>query len=118
MEAYRSVRDEMRATCRTITQPNAARIEPTARITRGGSPEGDKSETHIEPWMEVAFEALTHASETGEPFALISCLNNGKPAALIAATRREGRRTHVLPLFVAVDDTMRFSAQPDDGDTS
>jgi hypothetical protein len=118
MEAYRTVRDEMRATCRVVTQPTDATGELPARITRGGSPEHDDGETYIEPWMEVAFEAITHASETGEPFALISCLNNGKPAALIAATHRQGHRTHVLPLFVAVDGSMRFSAQPDDADTS
>jgi hypothetical protein len=118
MEAYRSVRDEMRATCRLITQHAAAGVQPPARIMRGGSPEDDDGETYIEPWMAVAFEAITHANETGEPFALISCLNNGKPAALIAATHRQGHRTHVLPLFVAVDGSMRFSAQPDDADTS
>jgi hypothetical protein len=117
MEAYRSVRDEMRANSCLVTQPATAHNAPPMRITRGPEP-SDEPETHIEPWMEVAFEALTHASETGQPFALISCLNNGKPAALIAATRREGRRMHVMPLFVAVDDTMRFSPQPDDADTS
>ena len=59
--------------------------------------------------MAIAFENLTHASETGEPFALLSCFMNGKPAVLIAATRNEGRSTHVLPLFMAVQPGMHFS---------
>src|SRR4051812_4346256 len=99
MIAFHNIRTEMRESCVHLTNPatgkgDALRIR---RISRRRVEEHDS--THIEPWMEVAFSGLTHASETGEPFALISCFMNGQPAALIAAMHREGHRTHVLPLF-------------------
>jgi hypothetical protein len=111
MKAFHSIRSEMRATCSSLTDP--ARGQPAPPMTRGGTEdETDDIDTHIEPWMEVAFKGLTHASETDEPYALISCFMNGKPAALIAATHPEGTRTHVLPLFLAVQPWMKFSGQP------
>jgi hypothetical protein len=113
MKAFHSIRSEMRATCSSLTDP--ARGEPAPPMTRGGGgDDADSIDTHIEPWMEVAFKGLTHASETDEPYALISCFMNGKPAALIAATHQEGSRTHVLPLFLAVQPWMTFRGHPED----
>ena len=44
--------------------------------------------------MEAAFEGLTHASETGEPSALVPCFMNGEPAAVIAIVQPVGSKVH------------------------
>jgi hypothetical protein len=95
MQAFRSIRDEMRQAIIGVTHPNPG--PGAAPMVRGGSEpeEDDDCDTHIEPWMELAFEGLTHASETGEPFALVSCYMNSQPAALIAATHQPGDSTIV-----------------------
>ena len=115
MIAFHDIKAEARETAAYVTHPARAEARPPAVVIRGEQPPDDTEETsHIEPWMEVSFKALTHASETGEPFALISCFMNGAPAALIAATQRLGDRTHVLPLFMAVQPWMKFSPHLDE----
>jgi hypothetical protein len=116
MIAARNIKADMRHACIGVTSPVPQAAERPAVVSRrrGSGYEGEQTDTHIEPWMEAAFYGLTHASETGEPFALISCFMNGEPAALIAATHREGNRTHVLPLFMAVQPGMQFTAHDDE----
>ncbi len=115
MKAFHSVRAEMREACLGLTSPVPGRPGDPAQVIR--AEEEAEPDTHIEPWMEVAFHCLTHASETGEPFALISCFMNGEPAVIIAAARSRGRRTEVTPLFMAVQPWMSFSEHPsDEGD--
>jgi hypothetical protein len=116
MKAFHNIKTEMRETCLALTHPSAGEPQPCARIGRGGGGriEDDEADTHIEPWIELAFRGLTHASETGEPFALVSCFMNGEPAALIAATHQDSRSTHVLPLFIAVQSWMKFSGHAEE----
>jgi len=116
MIALREIRSEMRENAVHLTNSHAAtKPDAPVRIVRSNERGMDEdADTHIEPWMEIAFRGLTHASETGEPYALISCFMNGKPAALIAATHREGARTHVLPLFMAVQPGMQFTPHADE----
>ncbi|WP_234686100.1 hypothetical protein [Bradyrhizobium monzae] len=101
---------------RELTEPFEGPPRAPARVGRGREPweREPGADTNIEPWMELAFGGLTHASETGEPFALISCFMNGQPAAIIAATNTQGGRTHILPLFMAVQPWMKFTPHPDE----
>jgi hypothetical protein len=114
MISFREIRSEMRETAICVTHPSTAVRLPPARIIPEPE-EGDEADTHIEPWMEIAFKGLTRASETGEPYALISCLMNGQPAALIAATQPQADGMHVLPLFMAVQPGMHFTPHGGDG---
>lgn len=112
MRAFQNVRTEMRETCTEVSQPQM-QDAPPARIGRRQHREsGDAPDGAIEPWMEAAFEGLTHASETGDPFALVPCFMNGKPAAVIALARPLGRKVHVMPLFLACQPWMKFSSAP------
>jgi hypothetical protein len=113
MRAIQSTRAEMRETAIRLTHPAHAKPSAPARVSRIAPDIEEETDTHIEPWMELAFKGLTHASETGEPFALVSCFMNGEPAALIAATHTVGSRTHILPLFMAVQPGMHFSPHGD-----
>jgi hypothetical protein len=110
MKAFQSVRAEMRESCIELTHPGAEEAEPSRHIARVGREEMEEEDSHIDPWMEAAFYGLTHANETGESFALISCFMNGKPAAVIALTQNDGRRTHVMPLFLACQPWMNFAS--------
>lgn len=117
MKAFHNVRSEMRETCIEVSQPptqEPARLARVMRLRRGHI-ERDEGEsgTHIDPWMEAAFHGLTHASETGEPFALVSCFMNGKPAAVIALARPVGSKIHVMPLFLACQPWMDFGGSPE-----
>jgi hypothetical protein len=115
MIAFRDIKAEARENALRLTSPAFTEAGSPARMARGKATDpGDGEDSHIEPWMEAAFAGLTHASETGEPFALLSCFMNGQPAALVAATHRQGSRTHVLPLFLAVQPWMKFSEHPED----
>jgi hypothetical protein len=107
MRAFQNVRSQMRENAIHLTSPNAVPARPPAQVSH--EPDMDE-DTHIEPWMELAFKGLTHASETGEPYALVSCYMNGQPAALIAATHQRGDGTYVLPLFMAVQPGMKFTS--------
>lgn len=113
MRAFQSARAEMRETAIRLTHPAHATASAPARVGRIAPAIDEENDTHIEPWMELAFRGLTHASETGEPFALVSCFMNGEPAALIAATHTVGSRTHILPLFMAVQPGMHFTSHGD-----
>jgi hypothetical protein len=120
MDKYRDLKAAMHCASAAVGHPAPdgtatspmVRTRPSARDRRATDDEA--SDTFIEPWMEVAFHALSHASETGEPFALISCLVNGKPAAIIAATRQRGNGMEVMPLFLAVQPGMTFRLHPDE----
>jgi hypothetical protein len=114
MKAFQSVRAEMREACSGITHPATRTASAPARVVRPGP--DPEAVTHIEPWMEAAFGGLTHASETGEPFMLVSCFMNGNPAVIIAATHQRGTHTHVLPLFMAVQPGMQFTPHEGDGE--
>jgi hypothetical protein len=111
MIAFQDIRSEMRKNAIHLTSPDAAAAaRGPAQVTRSQESDMDEDvDTHIEPWMEVAFKGLTHASETGEPYALVSCYMNGRPAALIAATHQRGDGTYILPLFMAVQPGMQFT---------
>jgi hypothetical protein len=116
MQAFRNVRAEMRDTCLSLTRPGGGESRATvARVARSATDEGPSSEDHIEPWMEAAFEGLIHAAQTGDPFALVPCFMNGKPAAVIALARQAGRQTHVMPLFLACQPWMSFGGEPGEG---
>jgi hypothetical protein len=113
MKAFHSVKAEMRQACIELVSPSSAAGQP-ARITRGRLRDPDEdSDSPIEPWMEAAFHGLTHASEEDAPFALVPCFMNGEPAVIIALAKSEGRRTHVMPLFLACQPWMKFSGQPE-----
>jgi hypothetical protein len=112
MKAFQNIRSEMRDSAAFVTNPVQGGASQPARISHADTPQGPG--TNIEPWMEHAFRALTHASQTGEPFALVSCFMNGQPAAVIAATRDDGERTHILPLFVACQAGMVIRPHPED----
>ncbi len=116
MKAFQSVRAEMRENAISITHPYAgAARKPMHREPE--EPHDEEDDEGIEPWMEIAFENLTHASETGAPFALVPCTMNGDPAVIIALARPEGpRRMHVMPLFVACQPWMKFSGPAQGGD--
>jgi hypothetical protein len=117
MKAFRDVRTEMRESCLDLARP-ATRKDHPARIARNkphDREDSDEPHPHIDPWMEAAFESLIHASETGDPFALVPCFMNGKPAAIIAAVRTFGCKVHVTPLFLACQPWMQFSEAPDEG---
>jgi hypothetical protein len=110
MRAFQSTRAEMRETAIRLTHPAHGKASAPARVNRMmASDIEEEADSHIEPWMELAFKGLTHASETGEPFALVSCFMNGQPAALIAATHQRGDGTYILPLFMAVQPGMKFT---------
>lgn len=114
MQAFHDIRREMRDTCLSLTRSGQPEIRPPIiRNRRDASEGGRELEDHIEPWMAAAFDGLIHASETEDPFALVPCFMNGKPAAVIALARQIGRKTHVMPLFLACQPWMRFSGQPD-----
>jgi hypothetical protein len=107
----------MRETCIDLARPvthkaEAARID---RSKRHANEDSEERHPHIDPWMEIAFEGLIHASETGDPFALVPCFMNGKPAVIIAAMRSFGRKVHVTPLFLACQPWMNFSEAPGEG---
>jgi hypothetical protein len=114
MKAFQNIRTEMRDSAAMVTSPAQAGAAAPARISRAGV--RGRPGSHIEPWMEIAFRGLTHASETGEPYALVSCFMNGRPAAVIAATHDDGERTHILPLFVACQPGMQIRPHPEDVD--
>src|SRR5260221_13600892 len=66
MIAFQDIRSEMRKNAVHLTSPAAIKPGRPAHIVRSHEPEIDEGEeTHIEPWMEIAFKALTHASEPG-----------------------------------------------------
>jgi hypothetical protein len=110
MIAFRDIKAEARQNAIRLTSPTETARQAPARVRRSREPDIDEdADTHIEPWMEVAFNGLTHASETGEPYALVSCYMNGQPAALIAATHQRGDGTYILPLFMAVQPGMKFT---------
>jgi hypothetical protein len=113
MKAFHSVRTEMRENAMALTDPGQPPAE-VARLARG-SPEGEE-DSPIEWWMEGAFKGLTHASETGAPYALVPCYMNGEPAVVIALARPEGKRIHMMPLFLACQPWMNFSGKPGDGE--
>jgi hypothetical protein len=117
MQAFHNIRTEMRETCIDVSSPLRSAAGRPARVShpRATGHDSTAQDTHIEPWMEIAFHGLTHASETGEPFGLVPCFMNGEPAALIAAMHREGGRTHVLPLFMAVQPWMSFTGPDGEG---
>lgn len=115
MKAFQSIRAEMRENCVSMTRPGATSKPPhVARRERREQREQEDGHdgSPIEPWMEAYFEALTQASETGAPFTLVPCFMNGKPAVVIALARPQGRRIHVMPLFLACQPWMNFSGQP------
>jgi hypothetical protein len=114
MKAFQSIRAEMREAIIATTHPGNP--VTAARPMQRQQETPDEEDGYIEPWMEIAFRALTHASQTGEPFALVSCFMNGQPAVVIAATRDEGERTHILPLFVACQPGMLIRPHPEDVD--
>ncbi len=115
MRAIQNIRTEMRENCLSLGRPatatqSAARITRTAHLRQQANDDSDEPHPHIDPWMEAAFEGLIHASETGDPFALVPCFMNGKPAAIIAAMRSFGRKLHVTPAvrrLPAVDAVQR-----------
>jgi hypothetical protein len=112
MKAFRDIKTEMCENSASLIEARIGRTEVPARIARGSAGD-DEGDSNIAQWMAASFHALTHASETGEPFALVSCFMNGQPAAIIALTRNDGRSTHIMPLFLAVDSSMNFSRHPD-----
>jgi hypothetical protein len=125
MRAFRDIKDDMRQACRSVTQPvPGGTLSPmqTRRPRRYAELEsGEPDGSAIDPWMEAAFDGLTHASETGDPFALVSCRMNGEPATIIALARQQGRQTHIMPLFLACQPWMKFSGpagEGEDDDTS
>lgn len=110
MITFPDIEADMRAACTSVTLP-AIRSSNPIRITPG-EPEGGATEGPIEEWMEIAFHGLTHASQTGEPYALVPCLMDGVPSALVAATRTEHGSTYVLPLFVPAPRGSKFTPLP------
>ncbi|MCP1839114.1 hypothetical protein ACVIHI_007972 [Bradyrhizobium sp. USDA 4524] len=114
MRAGTATDSRLRERYRELTEPHRGPPGMPAQIARGHDGAAPDEVSHIDPWMEVSFNALTRASETGEPFALISCFMNGQPAAVIAATHRQGSRTQVMPLFMAVQPWMNFGSEPVD----
>lgn len=117
MKAFASVRAEMRHAASTVTHPSHGEPDTPIRIACAGQGDADDDgPSYIEPWMAAAFRAVTHASETDEPFALLSCFMNGKPAVIIAGMHQQGGSTHVLPLFMAVQQGMRFSEHAPEDD--
>jgi hypothetical protein len=121
MNAFHLIADEMPKAAKAITAPatrpgrpmiRARGVSPTAANPLGEAPHGPA--THIEPWMAAAFADLVHAAETDAPYALLSCFMNGKPAVVIAYLREDGDRSHVLPLFVAVQAGMAFQPHDDE----
>lgn len=107
---------QMQESCTRVSRVQAKGCERPAIIARGilVPVSADGSAHPFEPWVVEAFLGLKHASETGEPFALINCLRDGKPCAVIAATEDGGDRMRFKPLFVAVSDDMRFQPYPQD----
>jgi len=113
MKAFRSIRDEMRDTAAFISHPyDGSSAAPMRR--EPDEPDEEGLPAGIEPWMESAFELVTHASELGAPIVLAPCLMNGEPAAVICFAEQRGGRTHVRPLFVACQESMVFTAQARD----
>lgn len=113
MRAFHDIRTEMRETCRSLTGPfEMGGLGTVARVSRDASEDEHDLTDHIEPWMAAAFEGLIHAGETDDPFALVPCFMNGKPAAVIAAIRTFGRKVHVTPLFLACQPWMTFGSEP------
>jgi hypothetical protein len=113
MKAYAELKAAMRAAGESLTSPELRGSGIPARVAAGESPcdadREDERHPHIEDWMEEAFAALVQAGEEGAPFALVPCFMNGKPAAVIAAVRPQGRKLHVMPLFLACQPWMKFS---------
>ncbi|WP_375414985.1 hypothetical protein [uncultured Bradyrhizobium sp.] len=119
MKAFRSIRDEMREAMAASTQPTPGGTVSPMQVSRPGrraaaEEEDDGDAWRADPWMEAAFEGLTHASETGEPFALIPCTMNGNASVVIALIHRQGRQTHVMPLFLACQPWMKFGPPRDE----
>jgi hypothetical protein len=115
MRAFQSVRSEMRDTCIEIGHP-AAHERDDPRVARVHRKHAADQPRPFDAWMEVAFEGLTHASETGEPYALVPCMMNGEPAAVIAIVQEVGSKVHVLPLFLACQPWMNFSGPGGSGE--
>jgi hypothetical protein len=114
MQAFKNVRTEMRENASVLTSPDGrSNPDGIARLTR--QPDEAEDDGPIEPWMEFAFHGLTRAHETGEPYALVPCHMNGEPAVVIALARPEGRRLHIMPLFLACQPWMNFTGRPEDG---
>lgn len=108
MEAYRSIRAEMRDALKNVTDPNGP---PGDEPMRRGPDDEDEDEAPppIDPWVQEAYEALVTACITREPFLLLPCTVNGEPTAAIvhvSHTDQRRRRTHVTPLFVAMTPGM------------
>ncbi|MCP3447355.1 hypothetical protein [Bradyrhizobium sp. CCGUVB14] len=113
MIAFRDIKAEARENAILMTNPASAGVRPPAIVTRGQSralPEAEpEGVSHIDPWMEEAFEALTTSVLTREPFMLLPCTVNGeRTAAIVHVSHVEERahRTHVTPLFVAMTPGM------------
>jgi hypothetical protein len=120
MNALHSIAAEMQRTARAVTEPNTrASGKPIVQArgvrasTAALAQDDDEPVTHIQPWMAEAFAGLVRAADTDAPFALLSCFMNGRPAAVIAYVHDEGRRKHVLPLFMAVQSGMHFTPHED-----
>jgi hypothetical protein len=119
MNAFHTIRAEMHEAAASVTHPHgqdgaAPMIKAPTRSRSQNAPGDDQPDTHIEPWMAQAFAGLVRAVETDEPFVLLSCFMNGRPAAVIAYIRDEGRRKYVMPLFMAVQPGMHFTPHEED----
>lgn len=116
MISLHDVLRQMQDCCARLSRLQAHGCGRPAIIARGVlvSVKADCSEQPFEPWVVEAFLGLKHASETGEPFALINCLKDGRPCSVIASIEDGGDRMRFKPLFVAVADDMRFQPYPQD----
>ncbi|OMI09507.1 hypothetical protein BSN85_16400 [Bradyrhizobium brasilense] len=104
----------MQDTCDRISRPRTGGNNQPMIVMRGVliPVEADGPPKPFEPWVVEAFRGLKHASETGEPFALINCLKDGKPCSVIVTTEDGGDRMAFTPLFIAVTDDMQFQPYP------
>jgi hypothetical protein len=116
MISLHDIQRQMQDTCARLSCFQAHGRKRPAFIARGilVSVRADGSAQPFEPWVVEAFRGLQHASETGEPFALINCLKDGRPCSVIVSTEDGGDRMRFKPLFVAVTDDMQFQPYPQD----
>lgn len=111
MEAYRTIRSELRDNAASATNPYAALGKAPMQRQPGPVDEDPLLKAYdenVQSWMEEAFMELVRASQTGEPFTLLPCTVNGEPtAAIVHLSHRDDRnRFHVTPLFVAMTPGM------------
>lgn len=116
MISLHAILRHMQDSCERISRPRSDRSGRPAVVVRGilVSVQAEGQAQPFEPWVVEAFRGLKHASETGEPFALINCLKDGKPCSMIASTEDGGDRMRFKPLFIAVTDDMQFQPYPTD----